>query len=56
MNRKEKRLARKTLRYRIATLSKVVGDPLAKETGCNVDALAAKLLDARNSLRALSYQ
>lgn len=54
MDRKEKRLARRSLRYRIATLFKVVSDPVAKETGCNIEELGRKLKIARRSLRALS--
>lgn len=54
MTRKEKRASRRALRCRIATLSTVANDPVAKETGCNIEALASKLAVARRSLRALS--
>jgi len=55
MDRKQKRKARRTLRYQVATLSKLVNDPVAVETGCNVPALMTNLFNARRELRQLNY-
>jgi hypothetical protein len=55
MDRKTKRIARRTLKNRAVLLAKIIVDPKASADGCNVQGLLLKLAKARRDLRRLSY-
>lgn len=55
MDRKMKRMTRRTLRLRAAAYIEALNAPDAKQLGVDVEALIARLADVRRQLRNLSH-